>query len=108
MIKDQRRLNLSSCYNGFKSRFISIVIRKLKLNLRVKKMALVNELGQRMCILSPSNSGKLKQATELGEKLGISVCHLDQLAHIPGTNWERICCGSGFFPCKGSWIIHSM
>lgn len=52
-------------------------------------MTSLNELGQRICILGPSSSGKSTLATKLGEKLNISVCHLDQLAHIPGTNWER-------------------
>ena len=73
-------------------------------------MTSLNELGQRICILGPSNSGKSTLAAKLGEKLNIPVCHLDQLAHIPGTNWERrdekeFAADQDAFLEKESWII---
>jgi adenylate kinase family enzyme len=46
-------------------------------------------LGKRICIIGPSNAGKSTLAKALGEKLDIPHYHLDQLAHIPGTNWVR-------------------
>jgi adenylate kinase family enzyme len=49
----------------------------------------LDALGQRICIIGPSNAGKSTLAKALGEKLGIPYYHLDQLAHIPGTNWQR-------------------
>lgn len=47
----------------------------------------LEELGQRICIIGPSSGGKSTLAQALGEKLNIPICHLDQLAHIPHTNW---------------------
>ena len=51
-------------------------------------MIRLSDLGQRICIIGPSNSGKSTLARALSKRLGIPVCHLDQLAHIPGTNWQ--------------------
>ena len=77
---------------------------------KIQEMTSLNELGERICILGPSSSGKSTLATKLGEKLNISVCHLDQLAHIPGTNWERrdekeFAADQDAILEKGSWII---
>lgn len=49
----------------------------------------LNDLGCRICILGRSCGGKSTLAHSLGEKLNIPVLHLDQIAHIPHTNWER-------------------
>ena len=73
-------------------------------------MTSLNELGQRICIIGPSNSGKSTLANQLGEKLNIPVCHLDQLAHIPGTNWKlrdekEFAADQDAFLEKESWII---
>jgi adenylate kinase family enzyme len=46
------------------------------------------ELGARICILGPSNSGKSTLAAAIGRKLGIDVVHLDQLHHVPHSDWE--------------------
>ncbi len=46
-------------------------------------------LGQRICIIGPSSSGKSTLAQHLSEKLGTPVHHIDLIAHIPGTNWKR-------------------
>lgn len=51
-------------------------------------MLTLEELGERICIIGPSSSGKSTLAKALGQKLGYAVCHLDQLAHVPNTNWE--------------------
>ncbi len=49
----------------------------------------LSDLGTRICIIGPSNSGKSTLADRLADKVGGQVCHLDQLAHKPHTNWER-------------------
>jgi adenylate kinase family enzyme len=46
------------------------------------------ELGARICILGPSNSGKSTLATAIGRKLELDVVHLDQLYHIPHSDWQ--------------------
>jgi adenylate kinase family enzyme len=46
------------------------------------------ELGERICILGPSNSGKSTFAKAIGRKRGLSVVHLDQLHHLPNTEWQ--------------------
>ena len=43
--------------------------------------------GKRICIIGPSCSGKSTLAEKLGEILNYPVLHLDQIAHIPQTNW---------------------
>jgi adenylate kinase family enzyme len=73
-------------------------------------MTSLHELGQRICVIGPSNSGKSTLATKLGEKLNIPICHLDQLAHIPGTNWiprdkREFKADQDAFLEKESWII---
>jgi adenylate kinase family enzyme len=50
-------------------------------------MIKLQDLGKRICIIGPSNSGKSTLAKKLSEKLNVPVAHLDQLAHVPGTNW---------------------
>lgn len=47
------------------------------------------KLGKRVMIIGPSNSGKSTLTANLGKKTGYPVLHLDQIAHKPGTNWER-------------------
>ncbi|MBE1160908.1 AAA family ATPase [Dyella acidiphila] len=47
----------------------------------------LSELGERVCILGPSNSGKSTLAAALGRKLGAPVVHLDQLHHLPNSDW---------------------
>jgi adenylate kinase family enzyme len=46
------------------------------------------ELGQRICILGPSNSGKSTLASAIGKKRGLEVIHLDRLHHLPHTDWR--------------------
>jgi adenylate kinase family enzyme len=48
----------------------------------------LDELGARICILGPSNSGKSTLAAAIGRADGRTVVHLDQLRHYPGTQWE--------------------
>lgn len=46
-------------------------------------------LGRRIMILGPSNAGKSTLAIAIGQKLGIPAVHLDQLRHLPHTNWRE-------------------
>ena len=48
----------------------------------------LDELGPRVCILGPSNSGKSTLAVAIGRQRGLPVVHLDQLFHRPHTDWE--------------------
>jgi hypothetical protein len=48
----------------------------------------LSELGERICILGPSNSGKSTLADAIGRKRGSKVVHLDQLHHQPNTDWK--------------------
>jgi adenylate kinase family enzyme len=46
------------------------------------------DLGNRICILGPSNSGKSTLANAIARKLDFQAVHLDQLYHRPNTDWE--------------------
>lgn len=48
----------------------------------------LDELGQRICILGPSNSGKSTLAVAIGRACSLTPIHLDQLHHQPLTDWE--------------------
>ena len=51
-------------------------------------MVELEKLGRRICIIGAGSGGKSTLAQALGKKLNLPVCHLDQLAHIPNTNWK--------------------
>ena len=48
----------------------------------------LTELGERICILGPSNSGKSTLADAIAKKRGLRSIHLDQLHHLPNTDWR--------------------
>lgn len=48
----------------------------------------LDDLGPRLCILGPSNSGKSTLADAIGRARGLPVVHLDQLYHLPHTDWQ--------------------
>lgn len=50
-------------------------------------MQSLEKLGERICIIGLSSSGKSTLAQKLGERLQLNVLHLDQIAHLPNTNW---------------------
>jgi adenylate kinase family enzyme len=47
------------------------------------------DLGTRICILGPSNSGKSTLAAAIAQARSLKAIHLDQLYHRPNTDWER-------------------
>lgn len=47
-----------------------------------------SDLGDRICILGPSNSGKSTLADAIARKRGLEPIHLDLLHHLPNTDWE--------------------
>jgi adenylate kinase family enzyme len=49
----------------------------------------LSDLGDRICILGPSNSGKSTLANAIARKRGLEAVHLDQLFHLPNTDWEQ-------------------
>ncbi|MDR0219536.1 MAG: AAA family ATPase [Enterobacteriaceae bacterium] len=48
----------------------------------------LSDLGNRICIMGPSNSGKSTLANAIAKKCSFSTVHLDQLFHIPNTDWQ--------------------
>jgi len=48
---------------------------------------MLNELGPRICIMGPSNSGKSTLADAISRARGLRTVHLDQLSHLPHTDW---------------------
>jgi adenylate kinase family enzyme len=48
----------------------------------------LDDLGSRICILGPSNSGKSTLAAVIGRARGLTPIHLDQLYHLPKTDWQ--------------------
>ena len=66
--------------------------------------------GNRICIIGPSGSGKSTFADKLGNKLSFPVLHIDQIAHIPHTNWllrprEETQAQHDLFIEKDKWVI---
>lgn len=48
----------------------------------------LSELGHRICILGPSNSGKSTLADAIARKCDLKAVHLDTLYHLPNTDWK--------------------
>jgi len=48
----------------------------------------IDDLGPRICILGPSNSGKSTLAVAIARARGLVPVHLDLLFHLPNTDWE--------------------
>ena len=48
----------------------------------------LDDLGPRICIMGPSNSGKSTLAEAIARSRGLPPIHLDQLHHLPNTDWE--------------------
>ena len=51
-------------------------------------MIALSDLGPRICIIGPSSSGKSTLAQTLGQAWSARVVHLDQLHHLPNTQWQ--------------------
>jgi len=48
----------------------------------------LSDLGRRIVICGPSNAGKSTLARALSRKLGVEPIYLDQLHHMPGTDYR--------------------
>lgn len=51
-------------------------------------METLYSLGPRICIMGPSNSGKSTLANAICRARGLKAVHLDQLSHLPNTDWS--------------------
>lgn len=51
-------------------------------------MTTLSDLGPRICVMGPSNSGKSTLADAISRARGVPVIHLDQLHHLPNTDWK--------------------
>lgn len=49
----------------------------------------LDDLGPRICIMGPSNSGKSTLAEAIGRTRNLPPVHLDRLHHRPNTDWEK-------------------
>ncbi len=49
----------------------------------------IDEMGRRIVVMGPTNSGKSTLAVALGNKLGIPALHIDLFRHLPNTDWEQ-------------------
>ena len=49
----------------------------------------LQSLGERIIILGPSNAGKSTLAVALSQTLEFPAIHLDQLHHLPKTDWQQ-------------------
>lgn len=47
----------------------------------------LDDLGERICILGPSNSGKSTLAVAIGAARELEVVHLDRFRHQPAQHW---------------------
>ncbi len=47
----------------------------------------IDDLGPRICIMGPSNSGKSTLAEAIGHARDLPSVHLDQLYHLPDSDW---------------------
>lgn len=47
----------------------------------------LEQLGPRICVMGPSNSGKSTLAEAIARKQRLPLIHLDQLHHLPDTRW---------------------
>ena len=50
-------------------------------------MVTLAELGDRICIMGPSNGGKSTLADAIARKTKMPAIHLDALFHLPDTDW---------------------
>jgi adenylate kinase family enzyme len=48
----------------------------------------LHSLGERIVVLGPSNAGKSTLAVAISKKLSLPAVHLDQLQHLPQTDWQ--------------------
>lgn len=49
----------------------------------------LDDLGPRICIMGPSNSGKSSLTAAIARARGLVPVHLDQLRHLPQTDWQE-------------------
>lgn len=51
-------------------------------------MSPLHSLGERIVVLGPSNAGKSTLVVAVSKKLDLPAVHLDQLQHLPQSNWQ--------------------
>lgn len=49
----------------------------------------LSALGRRIMVMGSTNAGKSTLTAALSRKLDIPAVHLDQLQHLPNTNWQQ-------------------
>lgn len=49
----------------------------------------LESLGPRICVCGPSNAGKSTLTVAIATKLGVPALHLDQMRHLPRTDWVQ-------------------
>jgi adenylate kinase family enzyme len=54
----------------------------------VRRIMMIDDLGPRICIMGPSNSGKSTLAVAIGRSRHLPLVHLDQLHHFPNTDYQ--------------------
>jgi adenylate kinase family enzyme len=54
----------------------------------VRRAMTIDDLGPRICIMGPSNSGKSTLAEAIARVRDLPAIHLDQLHHLPNTDWQ--------------------
>ncbi len=66
----------------------AIVYGRLRMTRTGERLVQLSELGDRICVFGPSNSGKSTLAVAMARQRALPVVHLDLLYHQPGTDWR--------------------
>lgn len=53
------------------------------------RLSMKNKIGNKICIIGLSSSGKSTLADKISKIKSLKLLHIDQIAHVPNTNWEQ-------------------